>query len=347
MSKVTIQDVARLAGVSPSTISNYFNERRDQMRPDTQKRISDAVKTLGYVPNVAARHLKTGHSSILGLLIPTVVNPFFGELSLAVEQAAKQRGYRLILCNTLRDAETEQRCIQDLIAHGVRGILTVSGQLNKKVMKQFIQDGIAFLAFDAAEKGLVTDVVTIDNYQCAVMLSEYLIRAGHRSVMYVCSDTLTLSRQERISGYSDTMTKHHLKEQILKVSTEHLNHSHYGDADLIELGGIAAEQILAQGELPSAVIGMNDMVAIGIMTRLREKGIAVPQQISVIGIDDIHFSSLITPTLTTMRQPFEELAETAVNILLRRIDAPSLPVQHVKIVPHLMVRESSRELPSA
>lgn len=314
------------------------------MRVDTQKRISDAVKALGYVPNVAARHLKTGHSSILGLLIPTVVNPFFGELSLAVEQAAKRHGYRLILCNTLRDAETEQRCIQDLIAHGVRGILTVSGQLNKKVMAQFIQSGIAFLAFDAAEKDRLTDVVTIDNYQCAAMLVEYLISAGHNSVVYVCSDTQTLSRKERISGYCDTMKAHNLPQQVMKISTEHLQHSHFGDADLIELGALAAEQILAQEVLPTAVIGMNDMVAIGIMTRLREKGITVPQQISVIGIDDIHFSSLITPSLTTMRQPFDALAETAVNLLLQRITTPDSPVQHVKIPPTLVTRESSREI---
>ncbi len=317
------------------------------MRNDTQKRIADAILTLGYVPNVAARNLKIGHSSMLGLLIPTVANPFFGELSLAVEQAANNRGYRLILCNTLRDAQTEQRCIQDLIAHGVRGILTVSGQLSKKTMTQFIRDGIAFLAFDAAENSSATDVVTIDNYQCVKMLTEYLINSGHRAVMYVCSDTLTLSRKERISGYCAAIAAHQLDENLLKINTGHLHHSYYGDADLIEMGGIAAEHILSLPTLPTAVIGMNDMVAIGIMTRLRENGVSVPQQISILGIDDIHFSSLITPTLTTMRQPFDKIAETAMDILLKRIDNPSLPIQNIKISPKLIVRDSSQIITSA
>ena len=176
----TIQDVAKAAGVSSTSISNYLNGRMGEMRVETQQRIAKAIKQLGYTPNTAARQLKTGSAPILGLLVPSVVNPYFGELAVAVDAAAQRKGYRVVLCNTQREPERELAFVRELVAYGVRGILAASCLQNVDAMSSLIRREVAFVFFEppGAGPGIErVDFVAMNNALASWLLAIPVIAA--------------------------------------------------------------------------------------------------------------------------------------------------------------------------
>lgn len=340
-----IQDVARAAGVSSTSISNYLNGRMDEMRPDTQQRIAAAITELGYTPNGAARQLKTGKAPILGLLVPSVVNPYFGELAVAVDVAAQQKGFRVILCNTQRAAERELAFVRELVAYGVRGILAASGLQNLAAMSSLTQQGVAFVLFEAfdSDAGVERlDVVSMNNALAAEKAVDCLVALGHTQIAYATATPLTPARVARLSGYRNALRRHHLGEGFLITDEDIPSHlSTHNDADLAQFGHVAAAHILTMQPRPTAVIAMNDMVALGMMSAFLEQGIRIPADVSVVGIDGIQLSSFTYPALTTVRQPYVQIAETAIERICARLADPSRAGEITALEPSLVLRAST------
>ncbi|MFT4172892.1 MAG: LacI family DNA-binding transcriptional regulator [Rhodocyclaceae bacterium] len=342
----TIQDVAKAAGVSASSVSNYLNGRHDQMGADTRERIAQAIETLGFTPNSVARQLKTGHAPLLGLLVPTVANPFFGELAVAVEQAANRRGFRVVLCNTLRDPLRERSFIEELVAGGVRGLLGASAPADSSTIDWLRRRDVAFAAFDMRTADIEpehVDIVTMDNQRAIGMAVEHLIEQGHRRIAYVTAAPLTPSRQARLNGYHTAAARAGLAPTVIS-QTAKPDQSAYGDAALVDLGRDAALAFLALPQRPTATVCMNDMLAMGMAAALREQGLSIPDDLSMVGVDNIAIAAIMSPGLTTVAQPFTDIGEAAVEQIVGRLREPQQPGRETVLAPRLVIRGSTAVL---
>jgi DNA-binding LacI/PurR family transcriptional regulator len=345
MRGTNIHDVSRVAKVSSTSISNYLNGRMGEMRPETQQRIAKAIKQLGYTPNSAARQLKTGHAPILGLLVPSVVNPYFGELAVAVDAAAQRRGYRVVLCNTQREPERELSFVRELAAYGVRGILAASVLQNVEAMSSLIARGVAFVLFEipGADPGIAqVDVVAMNNVMAAEKAVDHLVALGHTAIAFATATPLTPHRVSRLQGYRNALRRHGLGEGVVITDEDIPSHSAaHNDADLARFGHVAAGHILTMRPRPSAVIAMNDLVALGMMSAFHEQGVRIPDEISMVGIDDIQLSAFSFPALTTVRQPYLQIAESAIERLCARMADPARASATLALDPALIVRAST------
>lgn len=343
-----IFDVAKAAGVSSTSVSNYLNGRMHEMRDETRARISKAIATLGYVPNSAARQLKTGNAPILGLLVPSVVNPYFGELAVAVDAAAQERGFRVVLCNTQRNPATELSFVRELVAYGVRGILAASVLQNIDAMRSFIEQGVAFVLFETLkdDPGIDRiDVVSMNHGAAAEKAVDCLVGLGHKAIAYATATPLTPHRALRLEGYRNAMRRHQLERELVITDEDIPSHfTTHNDADLAEFGHAAAAHLLTIHPRPTAVIAMNDMVALGMMSAFLEQGIRVPKDISVVGIDDIQLAKFAFPTLTTIRQPYVQIAKHAIAQICERLEHPGRNGQVVALDPSLVLRKSTTSL---
>ena len=344
MSESKIQDVARLAGVSTTSVSNFLNNRMGQMRPDTQRKIQQAIEQLGYRPNNAARQLKTGVASMVGLLVPSLANQFFGSLACAVETAAARHQCHVMTFSTFRDPERERAVMADLLAYGAQGIITGSA-LNDTGHLVGMTARCPVVAFDIKRSDDSHERITtisVDNVAATTMAVEHLVALGHRAIALVTPPPYTLNRQDRVKGFELAVAAAGISGELVIADATDAPADLHGDTRLFELGRSAASLLLAARSKPTAAIAINDMMAIGIGIGLKQLGKRLPQDFSLIGIDDIFFSAANDPPLTTLRQPIQAMADAAVQ----RILAPGAAgVGGELFAPELIVRASTAAPP--
>jgi len=334
-----ITDVARLAGVSPATVSNVINGRHERMSGDTFERVREVVEQLGFRPNAMARQLKTGNLPMLGLLVPSIANPFFGSLAREVEEAARKRGYGLLLCNSRRDAERELEYADALLAQGVRGVILGAALRAQEHLPKLRERGLAVLGFDRhdADGAPTIDTVSIDNFKAAYLATKHLCGLRHRSLVYVTGALTSANRVARLEGFQAACAKHGVQAEVREIEAAKL----FSDEEMAQGGKVAGERLVAEGHPATGVVAMNDMAAIGAIAGLHAGGRVVPTQMSVIGIDDVFLAAYCLPGLSTVHQPLPEMAESAVAQLIARIGDPQLPISQKLFQPKLMLRGST------
>ncbi len=340
----TIRDVARLAEVSLSTVSNVLNGRLDQMRPETTARVQRAMEALAYAPSGVARHLKTGHAPMIGLMVPSVANPFWGAFAQHIEEAAKARGYHVLLCNTERDPLVEQRYADALWSYGIRGMILGSAPLAFDHFHAVAARGMAIVAFDRQTLGAdsaVADSVGVDNRLGARLAAEHLIARGHRRIGLVSGPLKTSNRLDRLDGYRGALRDAGITPDDALV-WEGDSGKGFGDIEGVALGRRGARDLLSGPQPPTALIGINDMYALGAYAGVRDCGLRVPEDVSVVGFDDIVLAEISAPPLTTVRQPLREMMARAVDLLIGRVDGTRTgEPEHIVITPELVVRQSA------
>ena len=339
----TIQDVARAACVSVTSVSNYLNGRYNHLCLETRERIGQSIKELNYSPSRVARQLKTGHTPMVGVLTPSIVSPYHSELALAIDEAAQRRGFRPVLGNSHRDAKREKAFIDELVGYGVRGFIVTTELRNQQIMRDYLKRGIAFVLFDMLQSDLKVegiDVVSADNILATSNAVDHLVSLGHRSIVYVTPPCLSASRKARRYGFESAIEKHRLGKPIVidKDSDSSADHS---DSKLAFFGQRIAERLLHITPRPTAVVTMNDIVAIGVLAGLHKLGLNVPVDMSLVGIDDIQLSALVVPTMTTSRPDYQKMAESAVDCLQSRLVNPASPGRECLFAPDLIIRGSS------
>lgn len=345
MSEPKIQDVARLAGVSTTSISNFLNNRMEQMRPATQRKIQQAIEQLGYRPNSAARQLKTGVASMVGLLVPSLANQFFGSLASAVEKAAARHHCHVMTFSTFRDPDRERAVMADLLSYGAQGIITGSA-LNDTEHLVAMTARCPVVAFDIKRSDDSHERITtisIDNVAATTKAVEHLAALGHRSVALVTPPPYTLNRLDRLTGFQQAVAAAGITGELVIVDASEAPSDPHGDTQLFDLGSKAAAKLLAAPSRPTAAVAINDMMAIGLGVGLKQLGLHLPRDFSLIGIDDIFFSAAHDPALTTLRQPIQAMADAAVQ----RILAPGAAdtVGSELFAPELIVRASTAAPP--
>lgn len=344
-----IRDVATMAGTSVSTVSNLLNGRPDRMRPETVHRIEEAIERLGYRPSWAARHLKRGFAPVIGLLVPSVANPFHGAVARSVEIAAQRRGFQVVLGNSLRDASRERQYAEDFFDFGIRGVIVGSSPFDLDHFSELIGRGLSVVAFDLVTTGEGAepemDSVSMDNHRAGYLATRHLIELGHRRIGYISGATPTMSRRDRLEGYRAALTEAGINADPNLIASGD-GAAGYDDTHAAEHGRAAAQVLLRLPQPPTGLVTLNDMHALGACAAVRDAGGSVPADVSVVGIDDIALASLVHPPLTTVHQPIEKLSEAAVDLLTKRVSsADDGPKRHLVFEPHLVVRASTSAPP--
>jgi DNA-binding LacI/PurR family transcriptional regulator len=348
MAEITIQQVAQAAGVSPSTVSNLLNGRAHRMLPETRHRVEKAIERLGYRPNRAARQLRTGRNQTIGLVVPSVGNPFWGAFARHLESAALAEGYHVLLCNSERNPERERQYIDELWSDGIRGVVLCSSLPSLDHLRPLIERGLRLVAFDRVAQAddpqsLVS--ISIDNAVGAQLATSHLTGLGHRRLAFVSGALGSVNRKDRYRGFVDAL------ELAGVPASSAVRWSgaaeHFGDVEAAELGRTAARELLASDNRPTGIVAINDMCALGVCRGVRDAGLKVAFDVSVVGFDDIVLADLYDPPLTTVRQPSPELATAAFAELKARIENPGLTAGRSLLVrPELVVRESTAPPPA-
>ena len=345
----TIADVARKAGVSVSTISNVLNGRVDRMSSETLMRVEAAITALDYRPNRAAQQLKTGQTPMFGLLVPSIANPMYGMIAREIETAAQERhGHRVMLGNTYRNKEKESGFFDDLLAHGVRGVVVISSLVDERHFEAAVQRGMVMVSYDRrATPGMASaiDHVSVDNFEAAQLAAQRLIAAGHQRIAFATASGQTMSRSEKMRGFFAAAEAAGVRRdaRVIDGSTQ----SEYGDSEMADVGRLLAARIAAQRDRPTGVVAVNDMLAFGLLAGFRDAGLAVPGDVSVIGMDGLYLSSLTSPALTTVSLPVPEMARTMVERLIVRLADPKIEPGEFLFKPSLVQRESVAKPPAA
>jgi len=327
----TMKDVARRAGVSPSTVSHVINKNRFVSEAIADK-VNAAVEQLNYAPSALARSLKLNQTRTLGMLLTASSNPFYSEVVRGVERSCYERGYSLILCNTDGDAERMNRSLETLLQKRVDGLLLMCTE-NHRPSKDAISryPSLPIVMMDWAPFDGANDVIQDNALLGGEMATEYLIRQGYHKIACITGPLDKTTAQERLNGYRQAMNNAGL--EILP------GYEVSGDFEF-EGGVPAMEKLLALPEPPHAVFASNDAMAVGAYQALYHRGLRVPDDVAVIGYDDIQLAQYMMPPLTTIHQPKDSLGELAVDALLHRLQDPEAEPQILVLTPELVVRQS-------
>lgn len=335
---VTIKDVARAAGVSPSTVSNLLNGRDDQMHPETRERVLAVMNASGYRPSRIARQLRAGRNLTFGLIVPSVANPFWGSWAAHLESAALAHGRQIYLCNSERDPARERAYVDQLWADGVEHIVLSTSLLSLDHLRPAMEAGLRVIAFDREPEpedpeGLLR--VSVDNESGARLATEHLLECGHRRIGFVSGAITTVSRRRRLAGYRCALADHGVAFDRDLV----WDAPGFGDADFGALGRESVCTLLRLADPPTAFVAINDMFAVGASAAIREAGPS-GEGMAVVGFDDIEIAGLISPTLTTVQQPLAQMAAEVLRLIVNDVPDDEA-ARSVVIAPSLVVREST------
>lgn len=332
----TIKDVAKLAGVSTTTVSHVINKTRF-VAEDTTKTVWDAVQALNYSPSAVARSLKVNTTKSIGMIVTTSEAPFFAEIILAMEEHCYREGYSLFLCNTQNHPEKIQNHLDMLMTKRVDGILVMCSEYTQNSLELFNATNIPMLVMDWGASDGKSDRILDNSFDGGYLATKHLIENGHKDIGVITGEPSKTTVKDRLDGFLKAM-----KEADLEVNKDWILES-----DFEPEGGYESMNHLLQLEKrPTAVFCFNDTMALGAMSAISEQGLNVPNDISVIGYDNIHSSRFYAPPLTTVHQTKSRLAVKALELLLERIqneETRSEP-QTLEFYPELVVRQSVKNL---
>jgi DNA-binding LacI/PurR family transcriptional regulator len=333
----TIQQVARAAGVAASTVSRYLNGQL-RVSPRTETRVLAAVRELGYVPNAQARNLARRSSGVIGFVVPEISNPYFGAIADFVVEAVEQHGLLVLLCST-RSQVVKQTSYIDLLASGaIDGMLYLGSFRSNERLAEAIRGGLPVVVVDEPIAGLPeVHSVVMDDYAGGYQATSYLMSLGHRDIAFVSGPAELASVQERRRGYDDA-----LRKGGIDPASQFALSGHFTE----QFGMSALSRLLAAPRPPTAAFVASDYIALGMLSAAQAHGIAVPDDLSIVGFDDIRFSQYVKPQLTTIRSPLERLAQVGVELLFERLADAGSPARTEVLPVELIIRESAGPPPA-
>ncbi|ENQ1029635.1 LacI family DNA-binding transcriptional regulator [Vibrio parahaemolyticus] len=332
----TMKDIAKLAGVSTSTVSHVINKTRF-VSEEISERVNNAAKELNYyAPSALARSLKVNRTKTIGMLVTTSTNPFFGEVVKGVERSCYHKGYSLILCNTEGDNERMRQSINTLLQKRVDGLILMCSSLEGERIDVFERyPDIPVVVMDWGPMLFTSDKIQDNSLRGGYLAAKYLVDCGHTEIGCITGPLIKHQAQMRYEGYKRAMNEAGLE----------FNANWIIESDFECEGGYQAFKKMAErGTLPSSIFVSNDMMAMGVINAANELGIKVPDDLSIIGYDDIHIAKFMSPSLTTIHQPKYRLGQAAVETLVRRLDDKSNEAQVVQLEPTLVIRNSVKLL---
>lgn len=328
--KITIVDVAAEAGVSFGTVSRVINSDA-HVRPETRRRVLEAMERLGFVANRQARSLAGGKTNCIGLLVPDLGTGYIGEIIRGIDAELTLQEIDLILYTTHRIASKEANYVANLATGMVDGLLLVLPRNPADYVGALTQRNFPFVLIDHQGTGQDCPAVGATNWQGAYDATEYLINLGHRRIGFITGSMDLGCAQERLAGYRAALRTYHLPDEPALI---------YEGTFFQPDGYAGAEALLNLPNPPTAIFSSNDVMAMGVMDAIRNRGLRIPDDISVLGFDDIPQAALVRPALTTVRQPLEKMGRVAAQMLLDLLASPEQKLQRMELPTKLVIRES-------
>lgn len=324
----TIQEVARKAGVSPTTVSHVINNSR-VVSAETRLRVEAAMEELHYRPNALARSLRRGQTHTLGLILPDISNPFFAEIGHSIETAAFEQGYSVILCNTEGDLDKEDLYVDVLSKKQVDGMIFVAAGDQTDSLRALLRHEVPVVVVDRDLPEVEVDAVLADSRQGGYLATQHLIALGHRRIGCIAGPFHLTPSAQRVTGYREALLDAHLlaDDDLIKRGDFHP-----------ESGYRAARSLLERRDAPAAIFACNDLMALGALRAAAESGRQVPADLAIVGFDDIELASYTSPPLTTIAQPKADLGRLAVQWLIEHIADKSRPARRELLPTRLIVR---------
>ncbi|WP_213522303.1 LacI family DNA-binding transcriptional regulator [Paenibacillus sp. J31TS4] len=349
--RVTIHDIAKLAGVSSATVSRVLSNSGYPVSDKVRCRIQELADELHYIPNQIGKQLKTDINRTIGVIIPSISNPFYAAATLGIEETARKNGYQVFLCNSRQDGRLEEAYLQTLFEKQVKGVILSSISGSRDPIERLIRLGLQLVAIDQPLD--VTEAVQIgfDYRQGGRMAALHLIGQGHRAISYVTASLDRPSRRQIYEGFTEALHEAGLSlpEGYLQITEESVLRESAEGSFECENGRALARKLLALPARPTAIFACNDMTAFGVLQQCAAEGVSVPDDVSVMGFDDILFSSMVSPGLTTIKQPDYEMGRLACEVLLARLDESGLEEKQEEagqklLKPRLIERASVKRL---
>ena len=333
---ITIHDVAAAAGISYGTVSRVLNDAPN-VKAETRERVREAMERLGYVVDRRARSLAGGRSQVLAVLVPDLGTGYIGEIIRGIDAEVELAQYDLLLYTTHRQAAKETSYVANIARGMADGLVLVLPSDLQAIVEHLRQIAFPFVLVDYQGVEEQVPAVCATNWQGAYNATEYLIELGHRRIGFITGDMEMAAARNRLAGYQAALRTHHLPGEPSLVRNGQF---HYSD------GYAATAALLALPNPPTAIFASNDDMALATMDALREQGLRVPDDISVVGFDGIPQAALVHPPLTTVSQPLAKMGRVATQMLLDRLKDPGKPVRRIELPTELIVRGSCRPLRS-
>jgi LacI family transcriptional regulator len=323
----TMREVADRAGVSPATVSRVLNGSQT-VRAEHRRRVLQVIEQVGYRPNRLARNLRRQQAETIGVVVPDIENPHFSEAVRVFEDAAFRAGYRLLLCNTDETLEKQRAYLQVLAGERVLGVIVAPADSRGSGLEQLLELGIPIVAFDRVVADERADAVICDNMDATRKATEHLIWLNHRRIAYVGGRPDVETGAERLDGYTAAMRAAGLTPFAVDG----------GFRTEIATREVAA--LLDAKPRPDALVIANNLMALGALRALRAAGMRIPEEVALVAVDDPPWAELVDPPLTVVAQPVRRMAETAIELLLERIEQPREQPSRVVLPLELRIRAS-------
>ncbi|MGF6947649.1 LacI family repressor for deo operon, udp, cdd, tsx, nupC, and nupG [Neobacillus sp. B4I6] len=331
---VRIADVANMANVSTATVSRVISNA-GTVKKETAEKVLEAIKKLNYQPNMLARQLRRSETKTILVVVPDITNTFFSAVLRGIESVSIENGYQVLLGDARNDVESETSFLTILGQKKADGLILLTARTDQKILEDLSQDYPVVLACEYYE-GSQLPTVSIDNVSSARKATEYLINLNHKRIGHICGPLSVVVGRDRCKGFHQAMAKHGLSVDPSLVQEGEFT---------FESGFNLMMKFLSLEEPPTAIFVGNDEMAMGAVKAAKSKGVRVPEDLSVVGFDDIKFASIFEPALTTIAQPTFVMGQKAMHLLLRIINNEELDNKYQFILPDkLIVRDSCKEL---
>ena len=328
----TIREVAESAGVSYATVSHVINNTR-LVSPETRERVVAAMDALHYRPNALARSLRQGKTNTIGLVLPDSANPFFAEISRSIEDEAFKKGYSVFLCNTELDTQRELFYVDVLSKKQVDGIIFVAAGDQADSVDFLLQRSMPLVMVDRNVPTVEADAVLTDNQLGGFLATQHLLELGHTRIACIAGPSSITPSAERIIGYRKA-----LEQAGISYDENLIVRGDYHAQSGMEI----THSLLAMTPRPTAIFALNDLMAIGALRAATEAGFSIPNDLAVVGYDDLEIARFTNPPLTTVAQPKKEIGRQAVHLLVDRMSQKSRPPSRLVLPPELIVRRSTQ-----
>lgn len=329
---VTIEEVAKLAGVSVATVSRVLNNS-ETVKPATAKRVSEAIRSLNYIPNQSARNLRRSESRVILILAPNFSNPFYSRILTGIGDMAHGCGYSVLICNTAGQTENEVKFLEMLENRRADGAIYLACRKDYEWLADYAERFPMVLCCEYVP-ALDIASVSIDNYAAACETVSHLLALGHRRIALLSAENDYISTQLRMQGYRDTLERAGIRADSGLCA--------FADMDYSFASGLAAaDRLLHLDDRPTAVFCISDILGLSVISRAHDMGLRVPEDLSVTGFDDVDYTTMFHPHLSTVAQPCYEMGQVSLKILLDMLQGGHSPQARTYLPHDLVLREST------
>jgi len=327
----SIRDIAHSVGCSIATVSRVVNNR-DAVDPETRKRVLAAIKKYDYRPNLTAQGLRSKRGRLIGIAIPTSTVGAFSVIVQYALDTAYKHDYNLVVVNTHEDPDLEENLIKDLLRRNINGVMLTRVSDESKIVKKIVKQNIPIVVIDRAFEHENVSNVVLDNQKAGYLAARHLLELGHEEIACITGALKITLCRERLKGFQGALADAGIG----------LPKSRIAEGNFLYESGIGCmERLSSAGEPLTAVWAMNDLMAFGALRVLQRKGRRVPEDVSVLGMDDLEIAEMVTPPLTSVHYPLKELVENAMELLIKQINTKETLTETIVLEPSMTIRSST------